>query len=55
MQSIKKLNKEKLLNAKATIIDIDYKLKKDISENEKQNLIAYKNDVLNLISKLQNK
>jgi hypothetical protein len=55
MQTIKKLNKEKLLNAKAAIIDIDYKLKKEISENDRQQLISYKDDVLSLIQKLQTK
>ena len=52
-----KLDKQKLMRLRTGLIDVNYMIKKldsdNASESEKTNLLNYKNDILNLIIKLQ--
>jgi hypothetical protein len=52
-----RLNKQKLERLRGGLIDVNYTIKRldreNASKSEKTNWLNYKNDILNLINKLQ--
>ena len=50
-----KLNKQKIINLKAGVIDAKYMAAKVESEAEKKQWLDHANDLLQIINKLQNK